>query len=129
MKHIPRRLLLALAFGFVVTAVGLLYPAPAEATESILDQSQTAQDSLEMVGSSGGTGEVFTAGRSGYLNRVSLYMRLPASGATTSGVNVTIETVTSDGLPSGLRVGHGLIPVEKFPQLEAGLTCTSTARL
>ena len=114
MKRITLHFLLAVTLGLVVTVAGLLCPAPAEATESVLDQSHTGQNSLGMIGTSGGTGEVFTAGKSGYLNRVSLYLGLPASGATTGGVNVNIEMVTSDGLPSGTRVGHGSIPVEEI---------------
>jgi hypothetical protein len=45
---------------------------------------------------------------------VSLPLELPASGAATGLVIINIETVTDDGLPSGTRVGHGSIRVEKI---------------
>lgn len=107
MKRITRHFVLAVALALVV-----LDPAPAEATVSVLDQSQSAQNSLGEIAIA--QGEVFTAGLSGYLDRVSLYLGLPASGAVTGGVYVRIETVTRDGLPSGTRVGHGSISAEKI---------------
>ncbi|HET7215440.1 MAG TPA: hypothetical protein VFL79_17755 [Terriglobia bacterium] len=107
MKRITRYLLLAVAVALVV-----LHPAPAAATVSVLDQSQAAQNSLGDIGIA--QGEVFTAGLSGYLDRVSLYLGLPASGAVTGQVNVQIELVTSDGLPSKTRIGYGSISPENI---------------
>jgi len=117
MKRITRRLLLSATLGVVVMVAGLLHPAPAGATESVLDQSQTAQNTSGMIGSGGGQGEVFTAGQSGYLTRVSLYLGQYSVGVT-GVLNVNIQTVTSDGLPSGTGIGHGWISFDKIPESE-----------
>jgi hypothetical protein len=99
----------------VVAVPVLLFPALAGAVADTLDQSQTAQNKSGMIGSDGGQGEVFTAGLSGYLARVSLYLGQSTTDTTTGPVNVSIETVASDGLPSGTQIGHGSIPVDTIP--------------
>lgn len=94
----------------------LLYPARAAAAAGdTLDQSQTAQNSWGTIGGGAPAGEVFTAGQSGYLDRVSLYLGQYSPHPATISVIVTIHTVTNDGLPSDTQIGGGIIPVENVP--------------
>jgi len=97
---------------------GLLqFPAANAASGYVLDQSQTAQNSSGEVGDSDGPylGEVFTAGFSGILGRLSLLLENYAPNPATGPVNVSIQMVTDDGLPSGEEVGSGTIPLSAIP--------------
>jgi hypothetical protein len=110
------RLPFAVAFVLVVTTSGLLYPEVASAAAGdTLDQSQTAQNTWGMIGSGAGTGEVFTAGQSGYLDRVSLYVGQYAANPAATTVSVSIQTVTNDGVPSGTVIGTGFIRADDIP--------------
>jgi hypothetical protein len=75
----------------------------------VLDQSQTKSNG----GISGGTlGQTFTAGLSGVLDRVSVFLQplLPEGP-----LQASIQTVTEEGYPSGIMIGQGSIPASSLP--------------
>ncbi len=109
------RLIMRIVTLVLLGTLPVLLPGTAGAVADTLDQAQTQQNSWGMIGSGGGNGEVFTAGQSGYLDRVSLYLGQYEPDSTTAPVNISIETVTSEGLPSGTQIGYGSIPVNKIP--------------
>lgn len=114
--RIMQRLLLPLVLALLIAVPCLLYPAPAGASAEVLDQSQTKQDSWGMIGSGEyRTGQVFTAGMYGILDRVSVVLANYAPSPATGPVNVSIQTVTDDGLPSGTQIGSGTIPLSAIP--------------
>jgi hypothetical protein len=72
-----------------------------------LDQSQHVYGVLETIRLQT-VGQVFTAGQTGFLARVVLFLRNGDLGCEpTTGLDVTIQTVTPDGYPSGATIGRG----------------------
>ncbi len=110
-----QRLLLVVALA-LVGVLPLLHPGSASAASGyMLDQSQTKQDIGGMIGSGEyRTGEVFTAGIYGILDRVSIVLANYAPSPATGPVNVSIQTVTDKGLPSGTQIGSGTIPLQCY---------------
>jgi len=119
MGRIIQRLLLPLTLALVIAVPGLLYPALAGATAT-LDQSQPVSQSPHTVGYDTLGAQIFTAGVSGELNRVSLrlenYTSSPPTGAV---LNISIQTVIG-GLPSGEQIGTGSIPLSAIPAFGSG---------
>jgi hypothetical protein len=118
MGRITQRLLLAVTLALVMALPVLLQPVSARAAGEILDQAQTA--SWTDVWRIGGgyraeIAQVVTAGTYGYLNKVGLYLD---NITAIDPVTVSIQTVI-DGMPSGIEIGKGTIPVEDLPQYGA----------
>jgi len=86
----------------------------------MLDQSQPVSQSPHTVGYDTLGAQIFTAGVSGKLNRVSLrlenYTSSPPTGAV---LNISIQTVIG-GLPSGEQIGTGSIPLSAIPAFGSG---------
>lgn len=96
----------------ILVLVGMrpvLLPGTAGATADALDQYQTVQNSWGMVGAPR-VGQVFTVGQYGYLDRVSVYLAKYPADPPTGYVSASIQTVTSEGVPSGIQIGSGRIP-------------------
>jgi hypothetical protein len=96
---------------------GLLqFQAASAASDPVLDQSQTLQNTSGMVGIvEPRLGEVFTAGVSGILDRVSVMLENYAPDPACGPVNISIRAVTDEGLPSEEEVGSGTIPLSAIP--------------
>jgi hypothetical protein len=60
-------------------------------------------------------GEVFTAGLSGILDRVSVMLENYAPDPASGPVNISIRAVTDEGLPSEEEIGSGTIPLSAIP--------------
>jgi hypothetical protein len=91
---------------------------PAPAAADVLDQSPvwTTPDSSFAVGANApGTqsviGQIVTAGLDGYLTRVQVYLENDATVPVTGGLLISIQTVTSDGLPSGREITNGTVGI------------------
>ena len=86
----------------------------------MLDQSQPVSQSPQTVSYSIPRAQIFTAGVSGELNRVSLRLEnswsSPPSGTE---LIVSVQTVIG-GLPSGQQIGTGSIPLSAIPAYESG---------
>ena len=81
----------------------------------MLDQSQPVSQSPRTVGYDQLGAQIFTAGVSGGLNRVSLRLQNYTSSPPTGAVlNISIQTVIG-GLPSGEQIGTGTIPLSALP--------------
>ena len=98
------------------TAIALL--SMAAVADDVLDQSQdkiTADNYFSVGTNLSGTqwviGQVFTAGVDGYLGRVQVYLENDSSRPVTGGILVSVQTVTTGGLPSGRQIAGGTIPV------------------
>jgi hypothetical protein len=63
-------------------------------------------------------GEVFTAGISGILDRVSVTLENYAPDHACGPVNISIRAVTDEGLPSEEEIGSGTIPLSAIPPAE-----------
>lgn len=114
MGRITQRLLLAVTLALVVALPVLFQPVSAHAAGDILDQSQTGEDTYQLA--IGGqmwsqVAQIVTAGKYGFLHRVSVYID---NRFATGPISVSIQTVI-DGLPSGIEIGKGTIPVEDLP--------------
>jgi hypothetical protein len=83
-----------------------------------LDQSQGAWNGGFSQYSSEQTGQIFTAGLSGVLDRVSVYL-INYNYHAIGPVEASIQTVTG-GLPSGTVIGHGSIPDGSIPYWPGG---------
>jgi len=86
----------------------------------MLDQSQPVSQTSHTVGYDTLAAQIFTAGVTGDLTRISLRLEnwnitLP-TGAV---LNVSVQTVI-DGLPSGEQIGTGAIPLGAIPPLGSG---------
>jgi hypothetical protein len=119
MGRIIQRLLLPLTLALVIAVPGLLYPASAGAA-LMLDQSQTISQSPHEVSYDLPRAQIFTAGVTGDLNRVTLRMEnfssSPPAGAV---LNISVQTVVG-GLPSGAQIGSGTIPLSAIPPKGSG---------
>jgi len=86
----------------------------------MLDQSQPVSQSPQTVAYDIQRAQIFTAGVSGELNRVSLrlenYTSSPSTGAV---LNISVQTVIG-GLPSGEQIGTGTIMLSAIPAFESG---------
>jgi alpha-tubulin suppressor-like RCC1 family protein len=85
----------------------------------MLDQSQPVSQSPQTVSYNTQRAQIFTAGVSGELDRVSLRLQnwiSPPSGAE---LIVSVQTVIG-GLPSGKQIGTGSIPLSAIPAYESG---------
>jgi hypothetical protein len=100
--------------------VGYLTGIGPTCTPLMLDQSQPVSQSPHTVGYDTLGAQIFTAGVSGELNRVSLrlenYTSSPPTGAV---LNISIQTVIG-GLPSGEQIGTGTIPLSAIPAFGSG---------
>jgi hypothetical protein len=93
-----------------------------DASSDTLDQSQSALPWIYRPSFGAGVylngynetrmAQTFTAGQSGILDRVSVY--IDDSYTPNGPVTVSIQTVTN-GLPSGIEIGHGMIPARAIP--------------
>jgi hypothetical protein len=104
-----RRILCAL------TAALLSVPAT---HADVLDQSQTAVTSgsyfavgTNPIGVQYVVGQVFTAGMDGYLKRVQVLLENDSASPVTGGLLLSVQTVTTDGLPSGREIASDSIAV------------------
>jgi len=81
----------------------------------MLDQSQPVSQSPRTVGYDQLGAQIFTAGVSGGLNRVSLRLQNYTSSPPTGAVlNISVQKVIG-GLPSGEQIGTGTIPLSALP--------------
>jgi hypothetical protein len=118
-ERIIQRLLLPLTLALVIAVPGLLYPASAGATAT-LDQSQPVSQSSQTVAYDIQRAQIFTAGVSGDLNRVSLRLENYWSSLPTGAVlNISVQKVIG-GLPSGEQIGTGTIPLSAIPAFGSG---------
>jgi hypothetical protein len=119
MGGIIKRLLLPLILALVIAVPGLLRPASASASEMI-DQSQTVSQSSTTVSWNFPRAQIFTAGITGDLTRVSLrlenFTSTPPPGAA---LFISVQTV-SGGLPSGEQIGTGKILLNAIPAYRSG---------
>ena len=100
----------------------LLIPlGSARAVEEILDQAQTETDGtwalIEDYFYPSQSGQIFTAGMSGYLTRISVYLENDSANPATTPIMVSIQTMAG-GLPSGQVVTRGIIYPENIPTSE-----------
>ena len=95
--------------------VWLLYIASQPQAVTATDQSvgtSAAQDTAVRVDSTSSAGQTFTAGVSGELNSVTLYLR--EGGAATDGMALEIKSVEND-LPTGTALATVTIPDSEIP--------------
>jgi hypothetical protein len=86
----------------------------------ILDQSQPVSQSPHTVGYETLGAQIFTAGVSGELNRVSLRLENYTSSPPPDALlEISIQTVI-EGLPSGEQVATGTIPFSAIPSVNSG---------
>lgn len=84
----------------------------------VLDQSQTGVTPGTYVavgtnpaGIQSVIGQVFTVGMDGYLDRVQVYLENDSASPVTGGVLLSVQTLTTDGLPSGREIASASIPL------------------
>ncbi len=80
----------------------------------MLDQRQLLS-SLSRTLTSTPVGQTFTAGVYGVLDEVSVYLWNPSTSPATGPITVTVQTVTSKGVPSGTEIATGTIPLSAIP--------------
>jgi hypothetical protein len=86
----------------------------------MLDQSQPVSESPQTVSYDVQRAQIFTAGVSGDLNRVSLRLENYWSSLPTGAVlNISVQAVIG-GLPSGEQIGTGTIPLSAIPAFGSG---------
>jgi len=82
----------------------------------MLDQSQTVTTGYGEVGlGEPRLGQVFTAGMYGLMDRVRVELASSTRSPATGSVHVSIQTLADDGLPSGIEIGSGTIPLNEIP--------------
>ena len=116
-----RTVIRILAFVLVGVLPVLMHPVSARAVEEILDQAQTGTDGtwalIEDSYWPSKLGQIFTAGRYGYLTRISVYLENDPANPATAPIMVSIQTMAG-GLPSGQGVASGIIYPENIPSSE-----------
>jgi hypothetical protein len=66
-------------------------------------------------------GQTFTAGKSGFLDRVIVeLLQVDFWSHPVTTLNASIQTVTEEGYPSGIEIGHGSIPGSAIPYVYYG---------
>ena len=112
-----RTVIRILAFVLVGVLPVLMHPVSARAVEEILDQAQTGTDGtwalIEDSYWPSKLGQIFTAGRYGYLTRISVYLENDSTNPATTPIMVSIQTIAG-GVPSGNAAAFGQISQERF---------------
>jgi len=86
----------------------------------VLDQSQPVSQSPHTVGYNTPAAQLFTAGVSGELTRVSLRLEnFTSSPPTDALLDISVQTVVG-GLPSGEQIATGTIPLSAIPAVNSG---------
>lgn len=107
--------------------VWLLYVASQPQTVTATDQSvgtSAAQDTPVRIDGTSSAGQTFTAGVSGELNSVTLYLR--EGGAATDGMTLEIKSVEND-LPSGTALATVTIPDSDIPTVSETVAAVTVA--
>ena len=95
----------------------LIHPGSAYAAEEILDQAaQTETDDWSWI-EDYYMGQIFTAGRYGYLTRISVYLENDSTNPATTPIMVSIQTIAG-GVPSGNAAAFGQISPGNIPTSE-----------
>ncbi|MDX6616553.1 MAG: hypothetical protein QOD60_1644 [Solirubrobacterales bacterium] len=109
---IPRKIATAVT---LILACAACTPATGAAAAGTLDQNQYVYTDSELTISSGGSeGQTFTAGRTGQLDRVDLFLR--KFGAPSAPLTVELRDVSA-GAPGGTVMSSGTIPASAVPDV------------
>jgi hypothetical protein len=86
-----------------------------------LDQSQGSEGPSNTYYNGVQVGQTFTAGLSGFLDRVLVFLQnATVTQPCIDPIQVTIQTVTEEGYPSGKVIGYGSIPCSSLPTVRPG---------